>query len=949
MEGPLWEREEECSAIAAALEGAAGGRGTALFFRGEPGLGKTRLLALAATRAQERFAVIWVGAHELEQSYPFAVAQQVAEALPRVYGAASEELAGGLKPLRALLRRSLQGGGVGDAPARFEVVYALYWLLASLAERQPLLLCLDDLHWSDPDSLEAVRFLTARTEALPMAVVGGLRPWPPLAGQVAERLRREDRAELWDLKPLGREAAAGLLGQCLEGKPTSARVDEAHRLTGGNPFLLEEMARIWQTEDLPRAAEGSALVLTRLAGLPASSLALLEAASVFGSEFPLAAAWKLSGVAEPEDALSPLLGLGLLREREEGRAAFVHPLLRQAVYEGLSLRARRELHRRAAELLRAGGARPAELAPHLVQAASPGDLAAVRELRAAATEAAALGAYEAAAAHLRSAADLTPPGPERVLTLYELGRACQRAGEHGEACAAFAAAEGGEGWGGAPACRVHCCWGFSLTLAGDTAGAREHLDRAVAAAGEERSLAVEAAVARVVLEMTTGGMLRAREAAQEAMRLAESGSAADHAKASAVWANVAFQLGDRQAHAVAQKALRDLPEVPPDDVELLWGWSPRVALGMIAMRSERYGEAEELLRAAQEAARSRRARYAFAWASTFLAELEWRRGRLRDAFRYSGDAALYPLGVPWVTALAYSVRGRILLEMGDLEGAEASFVRSEAECRQAALGLALLWCGWGRAALAARRGDAARAAELFRREGAAAGVMGIADPNSFRWQQEAAEAWIRAGELAQAQRMITGLHEAAVSFGRGGMEAAALRGQGMLEAVRGRREGAEERFRTALALHRTVDESLERARTLLAYGTFLRQEGDLRRARGVLDEAVVVCEACGAAYWQRLAEGERRAAGGRRRARPREGVLLGRLTPQEYRIAELVSQGSSNRQIACLLLISPKTLETHLHHLYEKLEVTSREALRDYFAAHAPQPAATPAQNAPLI
>jgi hypothetical protein len=106
---------------------------------------------------------------------------------------------------------------------------------------------------------------------------------------------------------------------------------------------------------------------------------------------------------------------------------------------------------------------------------------------------------------------------------------------------------------------------------------------------------------------------------------------------------------------------------------------------MVAMCSERYAEAEELLLAAWEKARARGARYAFVWASTFLTELEWRRGRLRDALRYSGDAALYPVRVPWVTALAYGIRGRVLMDMGDLEGAEACFARSEAECNQAAL------------------------------------------------------------------------------------------------------------------------------------------------------------------------------------------------------------------------------------------------------------------------
>ncbi|MDA8334310.1 MAG: ATP-binding protein [Peptococcaceae bacterium] len=156
MEGTLREREDEQACITAALDAAVVGRGTALFFRGEPGLGKTALLALAAV--DSRFAVVRIGGPGMEQAYPFALVQQVMESLPRACGVAPEELIGGLTPLRTLLRRFiLSKAPSGAAPACFEVVYAWYWLLASMAERRPILLCLDDLHWSDPDSLEAVR------------------------------------------------------------------------------------------------------------------------------------------------------------------------------------------------------------------------------------------------------------------------------------------------------------------------------------------------------------------------------------------------------------------------------------------------------------------------------------------------------------------------------------------------------------------------------------------------------------------------------------------------------------------------------------------------------------------------------------------------------------------------------------------------------------------------
>ena len=247
----------------------------------------------------------------------------------------------------------------------------------------------------------------------------------------------------------------------------------------------------------------------------------------------------------------------LIEQRDGGRAAFLHPLLCRAVSEGIDSASRRSLHRAAVALLRSRGARSAELAPHLLLAAAPGDGEAVRELRQAASEASALGAHDSAALHLRHAVSLCPPGAERAALLYELGHVHQLAGTQDLASAAFAQAVAEPASTVELRCQAYRSWGFSLTLVGDIETGRDRLSLGIeAAAACQPALAAEIAVAAAVLEMTTSGMQRAMQSARRALDLARaSGEAAALAKAWAVWCNVAFNQGDPQAYARAKEAL----------------------------------------------------------------------------------------------------------------------------------------------------------------------------------------------------------------------------------------------------------------------------------------------------------------------------------------------------------------------------------------------------------
>ena len=918
-DGGLWEREAERQAILSLLDCARRGAGGALVFEGHAGLGKTRLLDLA-TQSAAGFCVLRAAGREATHGYPYAMVREAVGSLLAGPRSTLRRLAENQPALVPFIRDQPLAQEAQGPLFAAEVAGALFWLLKAAAERDSLLLLLDDLQWCDLDSREFWRTLAAAASSLPMAIILAYRPWEPGAPQPAGRFGKTGATRVLALRPLGEASIQGMLSAALGTPPDAALIRQAAALTGGNPLLVRELGRLIQAGGSMASTDtGRDILHWRLADLPAASLELLRAASVLGVEFDAGLAAEVARLPAPQVALEPLLALDLLRPLPAPtRLAFHHPLLRQVTYDALGPRRRTTLHRRAAESLRGRRAAASVLVPHLVAMGAAGP-AILDTLQAAAAEAVAAGAAETAAQYLRQAADITASGAQRAEILLELGRVELRAGADTSAERFRQAAD-------TPACtdavRLEALrsLGLSLTLSGATARAREVLGEAAAqawAAGAEAP-AAECLVALSIVTMTTGEMPAALECAQRAKEAAErSGQPGVRAKAMAVWANAAFQQGDDRALDVAREAMLRMPPSPPDDVEQFWGWSVSTAFGMIAMRSEQYREADDVFTAMAAAADRRHSRAGSVWACAFRAELAWRRGRVREALRLVEDTTRLPIGIPWATALAAAVRGCILVDAGLIAEAEAAFDRAETE--GTGLRPALLWTRFGRASVAAQRGRHDLAADLLLDAIERAEVLGVRDPSSLPWHLDAAQACMRCGRLERARRLIDDTRERARTFRRPGLEAAALR-QAACLAGRDHHAEATRLFDEALQALEQLDLPMERGRTLLDLGVLLRQTGRLPQARQVLGEAVDVLEGCGAERWRRIAEAERRGAGGRSRRTPNARLL----TPQEDRIAQLVAQGHTNRQIAAHLWISPKTLETHLSHIYAKLGLRTR-------------------------
>ena len=356
--------------------GVAGAERRLLAISGDPGIGKTRLLAELASAAYAGGATVLYGRSPEEAVAPY---QPFAEALRPLASADA-----GLAPL-------FGDAAPGDAAgARLRLFEAVAAALAD-APGRTVLLALDDLHWADLPSLRLLAHVLRDTRPARVVVVGTYRETElgrghPLARALAD-LRRDRLVDRIPLAGLDGEAASGLisgwLGAEAGGGLTAAVQDE----TGGNPFFIEEVLHHLlesgaleadgqlSLRDLGVPESVREVIGRRLDRLGEPAVDVLETAAVIGPEFDLALLEPACASPREEilDALESAAGANLIRALPDRAAswAFTHALIREALHDGLSGLRRTRLHARVAEALAAlPDPRPAELAHHGVEAAA---------------------------------------------------------------------------------------------------------------------------------------------------------------------------------------------------------------------------------------------------------------------------------------------------------------------------------------------------------------------------------------------------------------------------------------------------------------------------------------------------------------------------------------------------------------------------------------------------
>ena len=414
----LYERSRELQALAAAIEGAPAGSGSLVIVEGAPGIGKTRLLSEAAAIAANRGLLVLAGSgSELERPNPYGVARQLLERPLLTAASQRREFL-----LHGAARHAGQALGIGSATGAdaFAVLHGLYWLVANMADDAPLLLAVDDLQWADPASVRFMSYLARRLAELRVALIVGVRPRELSSDEGAPELLTQADAVVLRPAALSERATAALLTDRLSACPGPELTAACHHATGGNPFLLHELSVAMREQGVTGETAGVELLAElrpqplvrsvgrRLASMPAAARMLAEAVAVMGRDATLRDAAAVAQIDEREaqTAMTALVRAELLAA--ELPLAFVHPLVRAAVYGDLEPVRRAALHTAAARRLTEAQAPPERIASHLLHVEPAGGPQVAGTLWRAATAALARGAPEAAVALLARALSEPP-------------------------------------------------------------------------------------------------------------------------------------------------------------------------------------------------------------------------------------------------------------------------------------------------------------------------------------------------------------------------------------------------------------------------------------------------------------------------------------------------------------------------------------------------------------
>ena len=914
--GGLVERDRELSVVRDAIDAARQGAGRVIMIEGPPGIGKTSLLGAVRELAETAgLGRLLARGEPLEQRFAYGIVRQLLEP---ALSASADELSGvegeAWRVLRGVSRSELdEEPGSGDV-----LHHGLYWIVAGLAERGPLLVAIDDAQWGDAPSVRWLAALARRLEELPVLLVvvarggrsevrGGLDALAAAAG--AGRLKPE---------PLTPSAVRQLFETRLQAAIDAVVTRIAHNRTGGNPLLvgelIAELTGVVSAERVAAAAPPSIgrIVSGRLHGLDPGAAILAQAVAVLGDGVAVREAAVLAGL-EPEAAAglaAELIGADVLRDAPS--LTFRHPLVREAVLDSLTIPLRRAAHHRAAVLLRESGAPRERIAAQLLAGERRAEPWAVEVLRAAAAEALDRGAPDVAVDLLARALEEPPPAEQRAEILAALGTAELHAGRP-TGCERLREAIGLQ-----PDPRERARLGLVLGI--ELAGMQREREAAITLAealasvrGGDRELA-----------------LRLEAHLAHAERYDLSGEAGSVARLARLAAGLAGETPAERLVLAMEAALRpphDAAEAATFAARVQGAWneqlvSLRAATGAVAT----YLYAGELERAQTFAetlltdARRRSLAFAHARASSMVAMVAMASGRVADA-----EAALvaaveietYGMPRPAVAVLI-----EVLVEMDRLEEA-ATALETYAADRRLPGKMLLNPLLMARARLHAalhRPHDALNdLLELGRRYDA----WGLAGRPLPPWRGLAATLLAAGGEQEQADDLVE--EQLALARRWGGEHAigVALRDLGTVQ------QDTDALTEAARQLAATPFR-LDHAYALVELGAALRRKRRRAAATEPLTAGMDLAHRSGSSALAARARTELLACG----SRPRRFARSGRdaLTASELRVARMAAQGMTNRDIAQALFITIRTVTTHLGHTYEKLDIAGREQLAEKLA-----------------
>ena len=883
---PLVGRRRELDLLRGKL--FAPGLGTAQFVRltGEPGVGKTRLLAEFAALARDGgVAVVSGRAGEFERHVPFGVLS--GDGLSTVDNP-------------EVMDSEVMDSGAIDVE-RYRVHRAIRARLVELAAPAGLALLLDDVHWADDASLELLDHLVRHPPRARVVIVAAYRP-----RQAPSRLSAalSDGVEEIELGALTFAEARQLVGEDLD----RARYDAA----GGNPLYLEALAR-------HPDADGNAALAAELATLGHVDLQVARAVAVVAdvAEPALVAAAADLSLTETLAALDRLTERDLLRPLGTGGVRYRHPLLRSVVYQGIGGGWRFAAHARTAAALAASRAPATVRAHHVAQSAAHGDKASIDTLVEAAV--AYMNTAPSTAAHwLEAALRLLPADPaEEQMRLGLLGMLAKALGVTGELqrsrevlheVLALMPAD--------PAVPRAQVIGFCAQI-----------ERLLGRHAEAHALALSelnglsdpdsAAAAVLKLGLAEGGLVGgnfadvrdwAREALATARRVSDApllaatiGACVQHAYIKGVVDDEVLGLLDESTTMVDSLLDNDLARHL--DAVVWLGWNELVYERLDgALRHLERG-----LRLARTTGQNHLVTYLRIGQGTAYGLL----GQLHEAAACFDDAAEAALLMrsDELRTMALAQQAWIATWLGD----PAEGVRLGAEAVRLAGPVRDWFSGVAHGMLAQAKlyaGDPAGAVELLRRAGGDAELSGFEPVTRVSYLQLLAEAEAERRRPEEALVWAERAQRVAVTVGRQLplafaqlARAHALRASSPLEAAE----------HAVAAAHRFahMGDRVDSGRAHLLAAGALAAAGKAKAAQLEGELATTLFRACGAALFQRMAD----------RLEPAVQVLL---TPRELTVLALAAESLTAEAIARRLGIATGTVTKHLENAYRKLGAGDR-------------------------
>jgi tetratricopeptide (TPR) repeat protein len=898
--GRFVARRGEIAVLRAAWESARAGSGRVVAIEGDPGIGKTALIDqfLSGVSAP----VVRVSGVEAESQEPWGVLHEIATRLP------AESPADLAMPLSSQADPNL----VGHSVAR---------VLRSGAE---LVLVVDDAQWADRSSMAALLYAARRMRDDPVLLLvifrrGGAKP---VTGELSTELSKTWRQLLESehgtslpLEGLPPEdlmllaAASGHPGLSPEG---ATRLYDS---TGGNPGHVLELLQqlemrsiVGGSGPLPAPRGLASAIVSRLASCRWQTRELVAAGAVLGQRFSAGTVAFVSGLDMPGEYIAEAVEAGLLAEvpgTQGKELAFPRVVTREAIYQDLGSTFRRDLHGRCARL---GG--PTALR-HRIAAADGTDEQLAADLRRAGHDAMTTHDIPGAAFYLRQALDCTAPGARRASRLLMAVESLLVAGD----AVAASQYEGEVARAPAGPWRDYVM-GYQILLTGRVDEATALLRGALAALDRGEPTPADSPRdlrARIATQLAVIGIV-----ALSYPRMVEYGSVAVDAGSDEPWVRGFAWFAKTVGLALAGEGTRALALLADvDDPGAASGLEGLVARGMIRLWSDDLpGAAQDLRTVFHRATRGEALR--ISQAVGFLGEVEYRRGRLGEAVDFT-DLAVgnaeennrvwdYPL----LNALAsYPHAAR-----ADWARAEDHARRSVTWARVIGSGTCLAFAAGARAAIAQARGDATRL--LAAAEEIEANYDSL-EPGTHLFGPIRADALSQLGRTEEAAQALALFLDGPAKNGRRSALMSAARVAAQIALDREEHHQALQECDRASDLARTIGLPLEEARIDLITAGCHRQAGRHAAAERALHAARTKFVNIGADAYRQLAEQKASQWGITPHDVPDH---FARLTPSESTVTRLAREGMSTKKIAEQLRLSEKTIETHLTHIYRKLNIS---------------------------